>query len=258
MSSLRDEAASALFALQFLTRIPIPGRLAFSPAREHGAVKYYAWVGALIGGIAALVLWLSLQIFPPIVAVVLSLAATLAITGAFHEDGLADTFDGIGGGRDPQKILEIMRDSRIGTYGACALFIVLTLKVAALTLLSATDVGFVTACLVGHCWSRGSSVLVIATSCYVRGDGLAKPTARGISVGGLGMTLLIMLGVGAAGYALLGGWAMAAALMGLLLGHVASRLVFESKLKGYTGDCLGATQQLSEVCIYLALLMIWR
>lgn len=252
MSWLARETAVFLLAAQFLTRLPLPADVGFTPERMAAAPRYFPLVGALVGGIGALAFELADALFPQGVAIVLSMAATLLVTGAFHEDGLADMADGVGGGVTRERALAIMRDSRIGTYGACALVIVLALKAAAL--LSVPPALAPVMLVAGHALSRLSSVVTIATSRYVRDEGTGKPVATGVSGAGLLIALLTAAGVGAL-FALASSWqAGLAALAGLSLGHLAARAAFERKLGGYTGDCLGAVQQVSEVGFYLGAL----
>jgi adenosylcobinamide-GDP ribazoletransferase len=247
----REEAAALALALQFLTRLPLPRSPSFTPARMSASLRYYPAVGALVGGVGAAVLLLAAQALPLAVSVLLSLTATLALTGALHEDGLADTFDGLGG-RTRERSLEIMRDSRIGSYGVLALGLVLAGKVAALL---AMPVGLAAAALVaGHAASRLSAVILIATSRYLRPTGTGGFTAAGIGATGLAVAtatgLVCLLGL----LAWQGAGAALAATAGLAAGHVLARLVFERRLGGFTGDCLGAAQQLSELGLYLGLL----
>ena len=251
MKLLRDEAAAAFFALQLLTRVPIPAAIEFSQARQEKAVGYYPLVGVLIGAVIAALWWTAGQLFPEPVSVLLSITAGLLLTGAMHEDGLADTVDSLGGG-DAAATISIMRDSRIGVFGALALVSVLALKAAAMLALpaAALPVGLVLA----HALSRLSLVLVVATSRYAGEDSTSKPTAAGIGAGGLTLSLLAGLAVCALALLLMPISALAAGIVGLALGHGASRLLFERKLGGYTGDGLGATQQLSELGVWLGLL----
>ncbi|MEM7081111.1 MAG: adenosylcobinamide-GDP ribazoletransferase [Pseudomonadota bacterium] len=249
-----NELAIFALAVQFLTRLPIPVGNAFTPERLTAAARYYPLVGALVGALCALVYLLAESSLTPTVAVILALGAGLLITGGFHEDGLADTFDGLGG-IEREQSLEIMRDSRIGTYGTLALVMVLAAKAAALSALSSQLV--VIAFVVAHGLSRLSAVAVIATGHYVRDHGIGKPTAAGIDktgllvAGGTGLLLLAWLTVAteitAAVYAL----------VAVLVGHVFMRALFERRLGGYTGDTLGAVQQLSELSLYLGLLL-WQ
>lgn len=249
---LKTEVAVFCFAVQFLTRIPIPSAVKFTQARFHAGVRYYPMVGLLVGALASGIFICAHMVFPAMIAVLLSTAAGLLITGAFHEDGLADTFDGIGGGTDRQRTLDIMKDSRIGTYGASALLLSLMIKVAALSLLPSATLT-AAALLAGHCLSRLSSVVVIASSRYARDHGTGKPVAAAISK----TSLIAAIATGAASCGLAALWWPPAALCfgasTLLVGHVAIRLLFERKLSGYTGDTLGAVQQVSEVCFYLGL-----
>jgi adenosylcobinamide-GDP ribazoletransferase len=249
---MREQLAILLLAIQFLTRLPVPASAGFTPARLTAATRYYPLVGAFIGALVALVYALALLAWPPLVAVLLSIAASLLLTGAFHEDGLADMFDGVGGGLTRDRALEIMKDSRIGTYGASALILTLALKAA--TLAAMPPFAVILALIMGHGLSRFSAVLVIATSGYVRDHGTAKPVAEGVSreslmiaaVSALALWLGLALGLGLMA-ALLG-------MLGLAVGHWGMRRVFERKIGGYTGDCLGAVQQAGEICFYLGVL----
>ncbi len=251
IKKIRDEAVIFLLAVQFLTRLPVPRGIGFSPERLSAAPRYYPLVGMIVGVICAGFFFAATTIFPNIVAVILAVAVGVLVTGAFHEDGLADTFDGIGGGATKERALSIMKDSRIGVYGTIALVLVLLIKIASLSSIQPhiAVIGLIAA----HGVSRYSSVLVIATSHYVRDDGTGKHTAPGISSGGLivaTMTAVICV----AGIAF---WLSPVAalwcLIGLCIGHILMRLIVERKIGGYTGDTLGAVQQSSEMGIYLGL-----
>lgn len=252
MSRLRAEAAAFALAWQFLTRVPLPVEVGFTPARMAASQAWLPVVGLAIGAVAAAVLLAAAAVLPPVPAVLLSMAATAALTGAFHEDGLADTCDGIGGGPDPARRLAIMRDSRIGTFGAVGLGLALALKASALAGL-APGVAAV-ALVAGHGASRASAMLVVATSAYVHDAGTGRFTAEGLGarglvlVGAAGLVAALVLGAAA------GPAATATALAGLAAGHLLARSLFERQIGGYTGDGLGATQQLGEVGFYLGLL----
>ena len=283
----RNELQAFALALQFLTRLPGPADDAFSPERLAASVRYYPLVGALIGGLCAAVFWPANLVLPAAVAVILAVAAGLAITGALHEDGLADTFDGLGiaaGRRGSQgtsqgtgentgkhagdtpggsadghpgepghthrhRMLEVMRDSRLGTFGAVALVIALALKVA--TLASLAPLAVCLAFVAGHGLSRLSCIVVMQTSAYVRTAGIATPLANRLGSGSWLVILVTGLLVVAGLFGALGPLATILALAGLIAGHVLMRLCFERKLGGYTGDTLGAVQQASEVGLYL-------
>lgn len=256
MSRWREEAAALAFAWQFLTRVPLPVAVRYTPGRMAASQAWLPAVGLAIGAIAAAVLLTAALVLPAVPAVLLSIAATAALTGAFHEDGLADTFDGIGGGPDRSRRLEIMQDSRIGTYGAVGLGLALALKASALAGLDPTGApGRAAAALVaGHALSRASALLVVMTSAYVRERGTGRFTAAGLGRRGAALVAaagLVALAVLAVGF---GPGGAAAGVAGLGIGHLLARRLFERQLGGYTGDCLGATQQLSEVGLYLGLL----
>jgi len=245
---LRGEAATFLLALQLLTRLPVAP--VFSPDRLAASPRWYPAIGLLVGLAAAAVLLAAAGLFPMPVAVLLSLATSLALTGALHEDGLADACDGLGGA-NPERRLEIMRDSRLGSYGALGLGVTLALKVAALsTLLPAVAA---LALVAGHAASRFACLLTLATGRYARPAGTGALAGR-IGPGGLAFAAataaLPLLAVAA----ILGPLPALAAVAGLLLGWGLARLAFDRPLGGYTGDTLGAAQQWSELGLLLGLL----
>ncbi|KJS73930.1 MAG: hypothetical protein JM57_04630, partial [Comamonadaceae bacterium BICA1-1] len=213
------------------------------------------------------------------VAAVAALAAGLLLTGALHEDGLADTFDGLGGGTTPERALEIMKDSRIGSYGALALGVALLAKCALLaSLLQIEPLLALLGLLWGHTVSRCAPLWLLYRHRHVgdRAGVKAKPLADGIGLGGLlwaaMWALLVLLGSGAAAVALGatlgatqlvqgGGSALAlvvallAALSGALLVAAPMARWLLRRLGGYTGDGLGATQQAAELGLLLGLVL---
>lgn len=248
---LREEGAILLVAMQFLTRLPVPDR-GWSPGRMAATPRWYPAVGLLVGAIAGLAYWAAARVFPPDLAALISTAAGLLATGCFHEDGFADTCDGLGGGATRARKLEIMRDSRLGTYGAAGLGLMLGAKVLSLAALPPAAVPLLL--IAGHAASRASSVLVIATSRYLRDAGTGKPIASGIAAGGLAVALATA-GLAVAALAAILPWpALLGGCAGLALGHAVMRRAFERQLGGYTGDCLGAVQQTSELGFYLGVL----
>ncbi len=179
------------------------------------------------------------------VAVALSIAATALISGALHEDGLADAADGFGGGVSPERIIEIMKDSRIGSYGAVALILVIITKVAALVSLSRVDTAL--ALIAGHTLARWSSVPLLQSYAYLGAKGSAfggKTTARRTAI-----ATIIAVAICAA---VLQRRAIIVVAVAVLI-TVAGGVYYKRKLGGVTGDCLGATNQLVEVAVYLAL-----
>jgi adenosylcobinamide-GDP ribazoletransferase len=258
---LLHQARLFFIALQFLTRLPAPRSVGFEPAWLRASARYFPLVGAVVGLAAAGALWVGRWLWTDAIGAGLSLAATALLTGAFHEDGLADTLDGLGGSHDKPRVLAIMKDSRIGTYGSLGLILVLGLKAAALAAWSAHAA---TGALVMVAWAHMASRLVPVWLMRVlpyAGDAehaKAKPLATSVTraelrlaaatVGG-GAALALWLAPALAWP--LAGAALAAALMGVFL-----RRRLAQRLGGFTGDTLGAAQQLSELAMLLAALAI--
>lgn len=237
-----------LVAVQYFTRVPVPGWVGHARGELAGATRYLPAVGLLVGAAGAAAMWLASLLFPAPVPAILSTAATILMTGAFHEDGLADTFDGLGGGTTRERALEIMKDSRIGAFGAMALLLVLSLKIAALSLLPLQ-----TALVVivgGHTLSRLCAVMVLFAGKYV-GDPDRSRAAALVRLSGGG--LLVAAIVGLAPLALSGPQALA----GLAAAGVALIVLYRwyaNRIGGFTGDTLGATQQITEAMFYLGCL----
>ena len=244
-------------ALGFFTRIPVPGWVPWSPERLNHAARYFPLVGWVVGAAGALVLWAAAQVLPASVAVVLSMAATIRLTGAFHEDGWADSCDGLGGGWDKLQVLTIMKDSRIGSYGATGLVLMLLAKALALAELANTDPALpIVALLVAHPLSRLASTSLIHFLDYVREDesAKAKPLAKRLE----GRELAIALLGGLLPLVLLPALPALIALLLVALVTWRAARTFVRRIGGYTGDCLGAAQQLSELACYLGILAAWN
>lgn len=237
------QARLLICAVQFLTRVPTPPLLGFDPAWITRSARYFPLVGQGVGLIAGGVLAIADRAWSAPVAAVLAIAAGLLVTGAFHEDGLADTADGLGGGHTPERRLEIMKDSRVGTYGVCALVAVLTLKGAALA--STPIATGVMALVAAHGAGRAAAVVVMRLTPYApTGEaGKWKPTPQGVGTGEVLTALLIaawplaFLPLDAALAGLVGGGLLALAVT-LLAAHL---------IDGHTGDVLGAVEQVFEV-----------
>ncbi|WP_370871960.1 adenosylcobinamide-GDP ribazoletransferase [Hydrogenophaga sp.] len=260
-------------ALQFFTRIPVTGRLAdwvgFSPAMLRASAAHFPGVGWVVGGLSAAVFAGLLALLPaspaaPWVAAVLSTAFSVWLTGAFHEDGLADTADGLGGAVNRERALAIMKDSRIGSYGAVALVLALLCKVALLALLAqAGGLQLASAALLGaHVSSRLMPLFIIRTLPHV-GDtptSKSKPLAESIGNAGLAAGLLWWALAMAMVVSLQPALHWFAAVLGALLGLAWMWHLLRRRLQGFTGDGLGATQQVCEVAFYLgmALGLGWR
>lgn len=237
-----------LTAVMFFTRIPVKLN-GFQETHLNPSTRFFPLVGILVGLVGALVFWVCDSVLPIEIAVLISMVATILLTGAFHEDGLADAIDGLGGGWTREQVLTIMVDSRIGSYGAIGLVMALLIKYQTLSYQSAALIPFTL--IAGHALSRACAVLVMCTQSYVKTDGKAKPLATKMRNGEL-VTALIF---GTLPLCLLPAYALLT-----LLPVAAVWWWFSAKIKtrigGYTGDCLGAMQQLTEVTFYVALLAV--
>jgi adenosylcobinamide-GDP ribazoletransferase len=235
-------------ALAFYTRLPLP-----APAGADGAALARAsWcaplVGALIGVVAGFAFWVSTRLhLPQLVAATVAVATSMLLTGCLHEDGLADTADGFGGGTTRERILEIMRDGRIGAFGACALLVSFALRVAAIADVSDAGLAFVAWALIGaHAAARGSLPLLMCVLPPARPDGLsaqagAPPPARAFAAALIGFVIL-WIALGAKGAFI--------ALAFMLAGIAVVAFVSHRKIGGQTGDVLGTVEQVGE-CVVL-------
>lgn len=250
IARLADGARLFVCAVQFLTRLPTPRLKAWPEDAVTRSAVYYPIVGWIVGGLAALVLLAADRFWPPLVGAALSTVVAVAITGGFHEDGLADAADGLVGGSTRPRRLEIMKDSRIGSYGALALWSVLSLRTLALTALPPDKAGL--ALVLVHGAARAFPVAVM-TLPYAGdparaklgadiGERRVRPWQAALAVflgfaafalvplpqacAALALAFAAAAGVGFAGWKLVGGW---------------------------TGDVLGAIEQVAEAALILGL-----
>lgn len=240
-------------ALMFLTRLPVGKGLPFDNDLLNSAARYFPLVGLLVGLIGALVYGISVLLFTPSVAVLLSMAATVLLTGAFHEDGFADVCDGFGGGHRREHVLTIMKDSRVGSFAAVGLFLLLVIKFSTLEALdNAALVG--PALVIAHALSRLLAVSYLAEYPYVRDDDSSKvkPLATQINGNALRFAMVSTLPL----LLLISWWQALLVCVVLLLWRYAFGYYMHKRIGGYTGDCLGAAQQVAEVLIYLVLLAV--
>lgn len=260
LQRLRYEARLILVAVQFLTRISVPSFSHYDPQWLHQSSRYFPAVGLLIGLLCAGVFWLSSLLFIPLVAAVISTAFGIKLTGAFHEDGLADSCDGLGGGLTRERTLEIMKDSRLGTYGVLGLVSALLLKISLLTAMP-TPVAIV-ALIIGHTASRLLCISLLTLLPY-GGEiehAKAKPMAQQLtplqaiySSGWLILAITLVTLVFPNTMQQIGIWQWLLALLLCIGATDYMRRLLRRRLDGYTGDGLGATQQLSEIAIYIGL-----
>jgi adenosylcobinamide-GDP ribazoletransferase len=237
-----------ILAVTLLTRIPMPPARNGDSAALGRAIWAYPLVGALIGAIGAAIFWLVRKGGLPVApSAWVAIAAMILATGCFHEDGLADFWDGIGGGHTVERKLEIMRDSRIGSYGAAALIVALGLRATLIVALDASghaEAGLVTAGLLGR--SGIAAVLLVLPP--ARADGLAA-TAADPPIG-RGLVALVL------GFAVFGFWSVVPALLALTATALVAMVMvwlMHRQIEGYTGDGLGATEQKIEAAVLAVL-----
>ena len=232
-------------ALQFLTRLPVPRSLNSSETDIGKAAALFPLVGVIVGGGAALVFVVLQRVLPLPASVFCAIVFAAFITNGFHEDGLADSFDGFGGSWTKDRVLEIMRDSRIGTYGTLALIFIIIGK---FTFLSSLPQGQIWRWLiVAHTASRWTILPLCMWLPYARAEGQGKLVAKQVGIleiiTGTIMLLLVLI--------LLPWQAALAALLATSIVTLLSGSYFRARIQGITGDCLGATNQLTEVVLYL-------
>lgn len=248
-----------LTALMFYSRIPCPKTIDHHAEDLNKASRYFPLIGWIVGGISCLAYLLAESLFTTEIAVLLSMVVSVWTTGAFHEDGFADVCDGFGGGWTKEKILSIMKDSAIGAYGAIGIVLLLGLKFVSLkSLLPDSRVPVWLLFVTAHALSRFAAISIVFTHPYSREDttSKSKPIALHYSwreVVGASLFGLLPLGLMACYQ-----WQS----IGLLLPVIALRLYlaryFQKWIDGYTGDCLGATQQLTELVFYLSVIALWK
>ncbi len=252
-----------LVATQFLTRLPMPAWKSFQPAWLAQSVRYFPLVGVLVGIINVAVWWLLGHWLPASVTVGLMLASSLLVTGAFHEDGFADTCDGFGGGTSQDRVLAIMKDSRVGAYGAIGICVVLGLRWT--TYVAIPAAAFPLMVIGAHMFSRWCACGLIWRLRYVRNDDDAKVRPLADSLGGRDWALSGAIGAMAAAPFAMASDPMLQSLLFPALGAavgssaittVVVALYFRRRIGGYTGDCLGAVQQLTELAFLLAALAV--
>ncbi len=238
-------------ALGLLTRLPVPVNGARAMAR--GAASAWAWplAGLAVAAVAALAGWLALALgLPAGVAAALVLAVQIAATGAMHEDGLSDSLDGLWGSTTRERRLEIMKDSRIGSYGVLALVLSMLLRWSAVATLM-TDPGWASALITAALLSRAGMVALAAALPFARPGGLSasvgRPPAGAIS---LALTLALLAAL------LLSGWSGLGAAVIAAIGLVLWGAIARARIGGQTGDILGAGQQIAEITALLALVML--
>lgn len=241
---MRRELELFFTALMFFTRLPIP-EIEYSQEKLNASSRYFPLVGILVGALSAIAFMFASLVFPIKIAILISMLASILITGAFHEDGFADTCDGFGGGYTKEKILEIMQDSRIGTFGTVGLVLILGIKFILLSEIPAMIIPI--AIISGHAISRLMSISLLYSMVYVKPEGKAKPLSTALPLA----SLLIASVFGLVPLLLFKKYYILLSLIPLLLTRSYLSYYFRKHIGGYTGDCLGAAQQVTEVVFYI-------
>ena len=240
MRTLREFAA----AMQFMTRLPVPA-FRFEPEMVLGSAKFYPLVGALVALGAILLERVLRTHLPATVVAFIVLVYLVAVTGGFHEDGLADTADALGGGWTRTRMLDIMRDSRIGSFGTIAVCLSLLARWA---LLAAIPVErFPLYILTAHVLCRWSTLPLGALFDSARTDGLGAKLAHKIPLSSAGIGSLFA-------FSIVGGALRIEAIVPIVVAGaitLLSGLYYRSQIGGITGDCFGATNQLAEIAVYV-------
>ena len=246
--STRSELETFLGAIRFFTRLPVPGTIGQDSVALERAMRYFPAIGLIVGALAGLAFAVTSFFWPKTLAVLAAMGTAILVTGALHEDGWSDMVDGFGGGWDREKILAIMRDSCIGSFGAVALAMMLLVRFFALIEIDMLLVPV--ALIAGHAISRLCSTIVLHALDYARPEGKAKPFSNQLSKSDLVFaTVTAILPV-----LLLPPSQFIAGLFLAALATAWLTRLFKRRIGGYTGDCLGAVQQLSEVAFYCGLL----
>lgn len=250
---MKQQLNLLLTAFGFFTRIPVPFNIAFSQENLNKCNRYLPLVGLVVGSISGLIFYLSSLLWPHAVAVILSMITSVLLTGAFHEDGVADVCDAFGGGWTKEKILDIMKDSRVGAYGAIGILLLLLLKFTTLNELPAA--AMVKVLISGHMLSRMMAVWTMHSLAYVRDDekSKSKPITKSLQSPDLVIAMCIAL----LSLMLFADWMVFLVLIPAFIAKVWLEHYFKKWIGGYTGDCLGTIQQVSEIVIYLGLLAIF-
>lgn len=260
---IKREVHIFLTAIMFYTRIPCPIWVDHRPDYINASTRYFPVVGWMVGSVYSGVILLLMPLFSPVVTVLIALVVSVLLTGAFHEDGFADMCDGFGGGWTKEKILAIMKDSRIGTYGVVGLILLLSVKVLiTIDLIYSLDNNliFVLAIISSHSLSRMMGVMVIFFQPYARDENdqsKAKPVASGINKLDLSAAALLAL-VPFVILIIVTKNSLALSLLPMILAAACLMRYFKKWIGGYTGDCLGAVQQVSEVVFLLSLFIAWK
>lgn len=252
MDRLRNEWNIFLCALLFFTRLPVRLKGDFSADLQSRSAFYLPVVGWVVAAVSGLIFLLANALLPQSVSIVLSIISGVVLTGAFHEDGFSDSCDGLGGGWSKAKVLDIMKDSRVGAFGLIGTILLLFLKLESLKSFKAEDIFIVL--FVAHSYSRFVAYSFMYTHQYARLDESSK--SRGVVSLPAKSRLLVAFLLAVLPLFVYGDWKSIFVLLLLFIGKQLFGHYLNRKIGGYTGDVLGAVQQVSECILYLGLLVI--
>lgn len=258
MKAVKNELIYFATALMFFTRIPVPFKVPYSSEIMNKSQKYFSWVGLLVGLINALIFYISVKIFNLEIAIVLMMISNVLLTGAFHEDGFTDVCDSFGGGYGKEKIMTIMKDSRVGAYGAIGIILLFALKFFSIKELGNLDLMKTLAIIIfAHTSSRFIAGTMIYTHQYVTDIDVSK--SKPLANKALdGKSLFISFIAVLIAFCLIPDWRLILVFILAYVGKIYLGWYFKKHIGGYTGDCLGTVQQVCEVLLYLGTIIVWK
>ncbi|MDA3853399.1 MAG: adenosylcobinamide-GDP ribazoletransferase [Bacteroidales bacterium] len=239
-------------SLLYFTRLKLPFEVPYSKENMSNILTWFPLVGAVVGVLGASVWWVFSLILPSDIAILLSMVATILFTGGFHEDGLADVCDGFGGGYGKDRILVIMKDSSTGAYGVMGMVLALLTKFVTLSNIAVREVFLVI--VIGHTLSRALTLLITQIWTYARSTKDSKARAVSQKLSPIRFVIIMATGMAPLYFStshMAWYFPVVGAIVALMMGNY-----FHKHIDGYTGDCLGATQQVIEVVIYCSFLML--
>lgn len=258
MNRIKTEIQVFFTAVMFYTRIPCPKWVDHSAEYLNKATRYFPIIGWIVGGFSGAVYYFSFILFEPSIGIILSMITSVLLTGAFHEDGFADVCDGFGGGWTKTKILTIMKDSAIGAYGAIGIVLILLSKFFFLSYITTIMMPIEAAGIIlcGHSVSRLAAASMIFSHDYVREDdsSKSKPVAKKLSISNLIPVIIF----GLAPLAIFQNFWLLIIIIPIMSTKIYLGAYFKKWIGGYTGDCLGATQQVCEIIFYLSIPILWK
>lgn len=248
---IRKELHIFFAALVFYTKIRAPKSIILTQEHFPASARYFPLMGWIVGGLSALLYWGCCLVLPHAVSILISMLLSILITGGLHEDGLADTCDGFGGGWSKEKIVSIMKDSATGVFGVIGIVMLLLLKFSVLSESVPEQLPFLL--IAAHSLSRFIAISFMYTHTYARTDDTSK--SKSVAKQMSGSDLFIALITGLAPLLLFNNVLVLLVMIPLLLTKWLLGRYFNKWIGGYTGDCLGATQQISELVFYIVMLI---